>query len=86
MKKMAESKDADRQWMNKQFQALSAAKLQAERDRQMLADGLRMQQQARAQHNPAGAAFAAGAGRVAGQMVAAGIAVVVLEAALCNVM
>ena len=85
-KRMAESRDADRQWMNTQFQALSAKKLQAERDRQMLADGLRMQQQARAQHSPAGAAFASGAGRATGQMVAAGIALVVLEAALCNVM
>lgn len=85
-KKMAQSRDADHQRMNEQLQALSAGRLQAERDRQILAERLRMQQQARAQYNPGGAAFAAGAGRAAGQMVAAGIAVLVLEAALCNVM
>jgi hypothetical protein len=85
-RKMAESRDADRQLMNKQLQALAARKLQAERDREILADRLRMQQQMRAQYSPGKAAFASGAGRTAGQMVAAGIAVVVLEAALCNVM
>lgn len=84
--KMTESRDADRQRMNTQLQALSAAKLQAERERQIQADRLRLQQQAHAQYHPGGAAFASGAGRAAGQMVAAGIAVCVLEAAVCNVM
>jgi hypothetical protein len=82
--KMAARRDEDHQQLGKQLRALAAAKEQAERDRQRLADIVRMQQQARA--NPGGSAFAAGAGRAAAQMAAAGVAVLVLEAALCSVM